>query len=78
MTRTGEPGELAVGYAGEHYVKGTRIMVYALGQWCALLLLLCCVCVQLAAEEVTHGLHCWSLTKGDSYAFGGLGIREGT
>lgn len=32
---TGEEGELAVGYAGEHAVKGTHIMVYALGQWCA-------------------------------------------
>ncbi len=33
----GEAGALAVGYAGEHSVKGTRIMVYALGQWCVLL-----------------------------------------
>ena len=32
---TGEPGQLAVGYAGEHEVRGTRIMVYSLGQWCA-------------------------------------------
>ena len=32
---TGEPGQLAVGYAGEHKVRGTRIMVYSLGQWCA-------------------------------------------
>ena len=30
---TGEAGELSVGYAGEHEVKGTRIMVYSLGQW---------------------------------------------
>ena len=30
---TGEVGELSVGYAGEHEVKGTRIMVYSLGQW---------------------------------------------
>ena len=33
---TGEAGELSVGYAGEHEVKGTRIMVYSLGQWYAL------------------------------------------
>ena len=32
---TGEQGELSVGYAGEHNVRGTRIMVYSLGQWCA-------------------------------------------
>ena len=32
---TGEPGQLAVGYAGEPEVRGTRIMVYSLGQWCA-------------------------------------------
>ena len=32
---TGEPGQLAVGYAGEHEVRGTRIMVYSLGQWWA-------------------------------------------
>lgn len=32
--RAGEAGALAVGYAGAHVVKGTRIMVYALGQWC--------------------------------------------
>ena len=30
---TGEAGELSGGYAGEHEVKGTRIMVYSLGQW---------------------------------------------
>ena len=30
---TGDAGELSVGYAGEHEVKGTRIMVYSLGQW---------------------------------------------
>ena len=36
---TGEQGKLSVGYAGEHNVKGTRIMVYSLGQWCALIAL---------------------------------------
>lgn len=34
---TGEAGELSVGYAREHEVKGTRIMVYSLGQWYAAL-----------------------------------------
>lgn len=32
---SGEAGDLATGYAGEHTVKGTHVMVYALGQWCA-------------------------------------------
>jgi hypothetical protein len=31
---TGEQGQLAAGYAGEHTVEDTHIMVYALGQWC--------------------------------------------
>lgn len=32
---SGEAGDLATGYAGEHTVKGTHVIVYALGQWCA-------------------------------------------
>ncbi len=31
---TGEAGRLAGGYAGAHTVRGTRYMVYELGQWC--------------------------------------------
>ncbi|CAL8464106.1 g3641 [Coccomyxa elongata] len=30
---SGEAGDLAAGYAGAHAVKGTHVMVYALGQW---------------------------------------------
>jgi len=32
---TSEAGRLAGGYAGAHTVRGTRYMVYELGQWCA-------------------------------------------
>lgn len=35
---SGEAGDLAAGYAGAHVVKGTHVMVYALGQWCGALL----------------------------------------
>ena len=31
---SGEAGDLAAGYAGAHAVKGTHVMIYALGQWC--------------------------------------------